>query len=71
MQVPKTLKQEPIWSFETYPKVLLLFDPAWEDREKLLRDTRGHEIARPLIRSANPHLSKGGDSIQISQTDRR
>lgn len=52
-QVPEALKQDPIWKFEAYPKALLLFDLAWEeDCEKLLRDSRGRELAKQLVRSA-------------------
>ena len=51
-QVPERLKQDPIWKFDAYPKALLLFDLVWEDSEKLIRDTRGREIARQLVRSA-------------------
>ncbi len=51
-QVPEALKRDPIWKFDAYPKALLLFDLAWEDCEKLLRDVRGREIARQLIRSS-------------------
>ncbi len=52
MRVPESLKKYPIWKFEAYPKALLLFDLVWEDSEKLIRDTRGREIARQFVRSA-------------------
>jgi four helix bundle protein len=51
-QVPEGLKKDPVWKFVAYPKSLLLFDLAWEDCERLMRDTRGREIARQLVRSA-------------------
>ena len=49
--VPEAIKRDPFWRFEAYPKALLLFDLAWEDCEKLMRDSRGRELARQLIRS--------------------
>ena len=51
-QVPDELKKDPIWQFKAYPKALLLFDLAWEDGERLLRDARGREIVKQLVRSA-------------------
>jgi four helix bundle protein len=51
-QAPDSLKNDPIWKFEAYPKALLLFDLAWEDTEHLMRDKRGQEIARQLVGSA-------------------
>ena len=51
-QVPDSLKNDPIWKFEAYPKALLLFDLAWEDTEHLMRDKRGQEIAQQLVGSA-------------------
>ncbi len=50
-QVPASIKQDPLWSFEVYPKALLLSDLVWEDTERMLKDWRGREIARQLIRS--------------------
>ena len=52
VRVPESLKKDPIWKFEAYPKALLLFDLVWEDSEKLIRDTRGREIAKQIVRSA-------------------
>lgn len=50
--VPDDLKQDPLWSFEVYPKTLFLYDLAWEDCERLMKDPRGGEVAKQLIRSA-------------------
>jgi four helix bundle protein len=50
-QVPVSLKNDPIWKFEAYPKALLLYDLAWEECEQLAYDVRGLEIVRQLIRS--------------------
>ena len=51
-RVPDELKKDPIWQFKAYPKALLLFDLAWQDSEKLLRDARGREMVKQLVRSA-------------------
>jgi len=50
--VPASLKQDPLWKFEVYPKALLLYDLAWDDCEQLMKDLRGRAIAQQLIRSA-------------------
>jgi four helix bundle protein len=51
-QVPDGLKNDPIWKFEAYPRALLLYDLAWEDTDKLLKDVRGRKLAGQLIDSA-------------------
>jgi four helix bundle protein len=51
-QVPESLKNDPIWQTEVYPKALLLFDLLWEDCRTLLKDVRGRAIAAQLTRSA-------------------
>lgn len=51
-QVPESLKNDPVWQFEAYPKALLLYDLAWEDSERLMGDPRGRAIAGQLIDSA-------------------
>ena len=51
-QVPKSIKNDPLWNFNVYPKALLLADLAWEDCGKLLRDVRGRAISEQLIRSS-------------------
>jgi len=51
-QVPESIKKDPLWNFQVYPKALLLADLAWEDCGKLIKKTRGRAIAEQLIRSA-------------------
>ena len=51
-QVPESLKRDPLWNFEVYPKSLYLYDLSWEDCEHLLKDPRGRAVASQLIRSA-------------------
>jgi len=50
-QVPESIKQDPLWNFKVYPKTLLLSDLAWKDTDQMIKDPRGKEIARQLIRS--------------------
>ena len=49
--VHERVKAEPVWGFLGYRKALFLYDLAWEDCESLLKDKRGQEISRQLIRS--------------------
>jgi len=51
-QIPQSIKNDSLWSFQVYPKALFLSDLAWEDCEKLLRDIRGQKITSQLITSA-------------------
>jgi hypothetical protein len=50
--VPASFKQDPLWEFAVYPKAVWLYDLAWEDCERLMKDLRGRAIAQQLIRSA-------------------
>ena len=72
VRVPESLKKDPIRKFEAYPKALLLFDLVWEDSEKLIRDTRGREIARQLVRSAGsvsaPTLTRALDAALTEES---
>jgi four helix bundle protein len=52
-RVPDSLKTDPIWNFEAYPKALLLYDLVWEDTDKMLKDVRGRKLTEQLIDSAD------------------
>lgn len=49
--VHNSIRNDPLWKFQVYPKALFIYDLAWEDCWHLLKDTRGKAIARQLIRS--------------------
>lgn len=67
-QVPKSIKQDPLWSFEVYPKALLLSDFAWEDCHKLMKNPAdlqflpGCLIALGLLA---PILKKGMGEVTV------
>jgi len=50
--VPEVIRADPVWQFYAYRKALFLYDLAWEDCERLMRDLRGQAVAQQLIRSA-------------------
>ncbi len=50
-QVPESIKRDPLWSFQVYPKALFLADLAWQDTGGMMQNPRGREIAKQLIRS--------------------
>jgi four helix bundle protein len=50
--VHERVKREPVWQFLGYRKALFLYDLAWQDCERLMRDRRGRAVAEQLIRSA-------------------
>lgn len=52
LQVTEEIKADALWEMEAYRLALFLYDLAWEDCEKLMKDLRGREVARQLIRSA-------------------
>jgi len=51
VQVPESIKRDPLWNFRVYPKALLLSDLVWEDTDRMMKDPRGRVIAKQLIRS--------------------
>ncbi len=50
-QVPASIKRDPLWGFQVYPKALFLADLAWEDTDRMMKDPRGRVIAKQLTRS--------------------
>jgi len=50
-QVPESIKRDPLWSFQVYPKALMLSDLVWEDTDRMMKDPRGRVIARQLVDS--------------------
>ena len=52
LKVPQEIKVDALWKMEAYRLALFLYDLAWEDCERLMKDLRGREVAKQLIRSA-------------------
>ena len=50
--VPDVLKMEIYWRFIGYQKALFFFDLVWRDIENWIKDVRGRELARQIVRSA-------------------
>ncbi|TEU14481.1 MAG: four helix bundle protein [Anaerolineales bacterium] len=50
-RVPESIKQDPLWDFQVYPKALLLSDLTWEDTSRMMKDPRGRMVARQLVDS--------------------
>jgi four helix bundle protein len=50
-QAPDSIKQDPLWNFQVYPKAFLLSDMVWEDTDRMMKDPRGRVIAKQLIGS--------------------
>ncbi len=50
-QVPESIKRDPLWNFQVYPKTLFLADLAWEDTSRWMANPRGKELAKQLVRS--------------------
>jgi four helix bundle protein len=51
-QVQASIKNDRLWSFETYRKALFFADLAWFDAEKLFTDPRGKAMAWQLVDAA-------------------
>ena len=49
--VHSSIRNDPLWNFQVYPKALFAYDLVWKDCEYLLNDVRGRKIAEQLIRS--------------------
>jgi len=50
-QVPVSMKRDPLWNFQIYPKALFLSDLAWEDTGQMMKDPRGRVVAQQLTDS--------------------
>lgn len=51
-QVPDEIRSDPLWKMEAYRLALFLYDLAWEDCGRMMRDRRGQAVAKQLIESA-------------------
>lgn len=50
--VPKEIKNEPIWKFAGYRKALYLYDLIWDDTDSWMKDERGRKLADQIVRSS-------------------
>ena len=50
--VPDAVKRSPLWKTQYYRLALYLYDLVWNDSEVLLRDPRGRDLARQMVRSS-------------------
>ena len=50
-QVPESMKRDPLWNFQIYPKALFLSDLVWEDTDQMMKDPRGRAVAQQLADS--------------------
>jgi len=50
--VPKEIKNEPIWKFAGYRKALYLYDLIWDDTDSWMKDDRGRKLADQIVRSS-------------------
>ncbi len=52
VEVPDAVKRSPLWQTQYYRLALYLYDLVWSDSELLLRDARGRDLARQMVRSS-------------------
>lgn len=52
-QVPDAIRSERFWQLAAYQKALYLYDLAWRDTDKWLKDVRGRALAEQIIASAD------------------
>lgn len=52
VEVPKEIKNEPIWKFAGYRKALYLYDLIWGDTDSWMKDDRGRKLADQIVRSS-------------------
>ena len=51
-QMPDAIKKDALWQFTAYRKALYLYDLVWADCDLLMRDIRGREVTRQVIRAS-------------------
>ena len=51
--VPEQIRSDPLCDYIAYQKALFLYDLAWFDCERLLKDVRGRAVAAQLIEAAS------------------
>lgn len=59
--IPAGIRSDPLWNTSYYRLAIYLYDLAWHDCDLLMRDLRGREISRQLVRSV------GGISANIEE----
>ena len=52
VEVPDAVKRSPLWQTHYCRLALYLYDLVWSDSEALLRDARGRDLARQMVRSS-------------------
>lgn len=52
-QVPEAIRNESFWKLIAYQKALYFYELIWADTDTWLRDVRGRELARQIVRSAD------------------
>ena len=50
--VPKEIKNEPIWKFAGYRKALYLYDLIWDETDSWMKDDCGRKLADQIVRSS-------------------
>jgi four helix bundle protein len=51
--VPREVRNEPIWKFAGYRKALYLYDLIWDDTDSWMKDDRGRKLADQIVRSSS------------------
>lgn len=52
-QIPETIRNESFWQLIAYQEALYLYELIWMDTDTWLRDVRGRELARQIVRSSD------------------
>lgn len=51
-QIPRSIREDALWGFETYRKALFVADLAWFDAERLVADPKGKGTGWQLVNAA-------------------